>query len=191
MKRPGLTLAEFVVTLVVIGIVVTVIGAAYLSVTRIFQQESARSGITLGTGRVLGPLDELLRQGGTIVAQYPISGSPTVTTGTGALVFSIPSLIGGDLSPTELDYVTLERDTAITSNPRLIMTVYPNQTLPSERTSQTVVIATNVSDIYFRYSMIDPTASPDVTTTVRLTRTQSGRTLSETIILHSTLRNKL
>lgn len=186
MKRPGLTLPEMMISIVVIGIVMVVCVGAYLTTAKVVRRESDRSTVTLGTGRVLGPLDTLLRQGRAIVTQYPPApGVATVTTGTDALVFTVPSLVGSTLTDAN-DYITLVRDTTVVENPRLIMTVYPDAT--SSRTAGETVIATYVADLYLRYPDIDPTAAENLTITVRLNKGTSSET-AETLILNATLRN--
>ena len=192
MKRPGLTLPELVVSIFITGLVVSAAITAYLTVGRIIARESAKSMITLGSGRILGPLDELLRQGINIEAQYPPSPEvATVTTGTDALVFSVPSLnASGDATDAAKDYITVVRDTSLANNARLLMTVYPDATLPSTRVAGTTVVATNVLDLYFRFSAVNPTDTTEVATTVRLARTENGQTSTETLLLSSLLRNQ-
>jgi hypothetical protein len=172
------------------AIVTMVVITAYTATGRIVGHEVTRSAVVLGSGRVLGPLDELLRQGMNVEAQYPPTGPATITTGDDALVFSLPSLNATDaLVPTSKDYVTVFRDTAITGNTRLIMTVYPDPSLPSTRTSGSTVLATNVESVYWRYPTVVPTDANVVTTTIRLTKNGRNQTAHQTVILNSTLRN--
>jgi hypothetical protein len=180
-----MTLAEMVISITIIGIVSVMATAAYVATVRLAQSEQTKSRVTLGAGRVLGPLDELLSQGVAVLSQYPISGAATVTTGTRALAFSIPSLDVNDESTVDtVDLVTVVLDTSISGNTRLLATIYPNAV--STRPAETIVVATNVLDVYFRYGVPAPTSSTVVGVTMRLKRAPGA---SQTLAISSTLRN--
>lgn len=190
MKRRGLTLPEMVVSIAIMAMVTTVVITAYVAAGRIVGREIIDSSVVVGSGRVLGPLDELLRQGIDVEAQYPPTGAALVATSDQALVFSVPSLdSGGNVSDTYKDYVTVALDNSISGNTRLLMTVYPDSGLPSSRTNTQTVIATNVAAIYWRYPTVIPTDANLVTTTLRLSRGSQLAVSQQTIILNSLLRN--
>jgi len=188
MIRRGVTLVEMIMTIAVMAIVMSVVIPAFLMTGRVVSNEISRSELVVDSGRLLGPVDELLRQGKDVVAQYPTSGAPTVTTGSDAMVFTVPSIIGGQLDETSVDYVTLERDTTLTDNARLIMTVYPSSSPASERPATVSAISKFVSDLYIRYPTTDLAEVNAVTVLVRSSK--MARDLStQTILLNSTLRN--
>ena len=190
MKRPGMSLAEVLISIGILGLVITVGAAALTSVSRVIGAEAAASYVTLGAGRIFGPLDDLLRQGVRVQSQYPATGVPQVVTGENALVFTVPSLqANGAISATTFDTIVVTRNTAIAGNPRLIMTVHPDETLPSTRRAATEVIATNVEGVYFRYNASSYVNATSLTATIRLARSERNQIKRQLFILHAALNN--
>lgn len=190
MKRSGISLAETVISLFVIGIVIVISLTAYTATGQFTSDEEARIVTGVEASRVLGELDELLRQGTTVSTQYPSTGAATYTTDASTLIFAVPSIINGDPSQTKTDTVVARMDTTDSSNKKLVLQVIPDLTAPaSTRAAQTRTLMARVSDAYFRYNQAAATGATEVTTTVSTTRTLRGRTFTQTIMLNATLRN--
>lgn len=189
MTRRGVTLVEMIMTITVMAIVLSVVIPAFLMTGRVVSNEITQAGLVVDSGRLLGPVDELLRQGKDVVAQYPpLPSAATVETGSSALVFTVPSIVGGDLDETAVDYVTLVRDTTIADNARLLLTVYPSTSPASERPANEYAISKYVSDLFFRYPSTDLASINALTVLVR-TSQQARDLKTQTILLNATLRN--
>ncbi len=181
--RRGVTLPELLVNMFVFVLLGGVIASIYLSSGRFTGNEQLRIDVDVSANRVLTVMDQTLRQGKAVLAQYPTSGSPTYTTGDTALVLALPStLVNGTLSATDEDAAVFYLDNG---ELKLMLDAHANST----RTDQTRTITTNVRDLYFRYNTTSPTSATAVTATITTEKTVLSRPYTQASILNVTFRN--
>lgn len=193
MKRHGVTLIELIIGISILVLVTLVTTNMYITTGRFNNDEQARTLVGVEASRLMSKLDNLLRQGQTVLAQYPpLPASATYTTGVGQLVFSVPSLMAdGSLSSAKTDTAAVYLDTSNASNYILMLQVFPDTTSPnpSVRPAVTYRVATNVSSLYIRYDQAVPTAATSLTITTIHTRNSGGKTFYQAAILDASFRN--
>lgn len=183
----GLTLIELLVSMTILGLIVVVVGNLFISTTRLGNDEQRRIDVGESAGRVLGPLDEILRQGKEVVAATVVNGV-TYTSSSTAIVFTLPSLdsTGSPIADSS-DIAVIYRDTSIAENPviRLIVNPLSGTFRPSQNTS----VADYVKDLYIRYTADNPTTAQAATLTVQISKNLRLQTYTRTNILYAVFRN--
>lgn len=179
----GVTLPELIVSMFVFVLLGGVIVSIYLSSGRLTSNEQLRIDVDVSANRVLTVMDQTLRQGKAVLAQYPTSGSPTYTTGDSTLALSLPSILSnGTLSSTDEDSAVFYLDNG---ELKLLIDAHANST----RTDQTRTVTSNVRDAFFRYNATTLTSATAVTATITTQKTVLGKPYTQASILNITLRN--
>lgn len=194
MKRRGLTLIELIISISILVLVTLVTANMYITTGRFNSDEQARTLVGVEASRLMSKLDDLLRQGQAVLAQYPpLPATATYTTDVDELVFSIPSLMSdGSLSSAKTDTAVVYLD--ISGGSRVLMLrVFPDTTSPnpSVRSDATYSVATNVSSFYIRYDQAVPTAATSITITTVHARTSNQKTFYQPAILSALFRNSV
>lgn len=182
-RTRGITLIETLISIFVMSLVAIVVGSIYLNVGRFSGTELDRVDVDLSASRLMAVVDEELSQGKEILLSYS-TGPTTYTTDNSTLVFSLPSLVSGQPSPSLTDAAVLFVENG---ELKLLIDADPS----SSRTDATRIITRNVEDFFLRYMTEQPTASTGVTVTMRAQRAILGQSYGQTIILHETLRNHI
>ncbi len=180
--RPGFTLVEQIVSLLVLIGLSTIVISIFISTNNFSKDEGQRIQVGETAARVLATLDDTLREGRLILASGVISGT-TYTTSDSVLVLTLPSIVGG-LPTAANDLVVIRRDPTTNTLEKLSA---PDVT--SSRIAGTVQLASGVTDVYFRYTTDDPASSTAVTVLVSSTKTANQQAFTRTTILYETLRN--
>ena len=181
-QRPAYTLIEEMITLFTIAALMIVMVNMFITANRFSTDEEQRIQVGETAARALATLDNTLLEGRLVVASGVVSGT-TYTTSDTVLVLNLPSLVSG-LPTSGNDVVVIQRNSSTNSLEQL--------TAPaggSSRTAGTVVLATGVNDLYFRYTTDDPTSSTSVTVLVSSTKTANKLPFTRTTLLNETLRN--
>lgn len=181
-KRPGISLIEQIVTIVIMTGMVIVMVNILISTINFQTEESGRIVVGESAARILATLDDTLREGRVIAATATVNGD-TYTTGDDTLVVHLPSVMGGVLT-NNVDTVVVRRNPATRVLEQLL-----DPDPSSDRLAGTTQLATDVNDVYFRYTSDDPTTSTTVTVVMTTDQTTHGKTFSRTTLLNETLRN--
>lgn len=181
--RRGLTILELLIVIFVLIGMTSLMVNIFLGASTFSADEEQRIRVGESATRSLSSLDDTLREGRLVLASGTVDGT-TYTTSENVLVLGLPSLISGTPSPTYNDIVVVARDTGTN---QLLQHTEPYT--DSTRPGGTIQLATDISEVYFRYVSDDPTSSTAVTAVVHSTRTNSGRTFNANILLYETLRN--
>jgi type II secretory pathway pseudopilin PulG len=184
--RPGTTLIELLITILVLAIIVTIVGNVYIGSSRFTRDEQLRIDVGENAARIFSTTDQTLRQAKAVLANASLSGT-NYTTDTDTLVFSLPSLVGGQPSPVEIDTGVIQVDTSLPDNPRLRLLIEPDAT--SEREAADRILIEQVKDVYFRYTSPIPTNSTVVTVTVTIEELVNNRSFSRANLLYASFRN--
>lgn len=186
-KRHGLTLIELLISIGIIGIVVVIVGNIFINTSRFGSDEQLRIDVGESASRVLGPLDEILREGKEVLASTVIN-SVTYTSDTNTVVFTLPSLdVGGLTIAGSSDIAVIDYDITDASNPIVRLLVEPAS--DTFRPAQNSRIVEHVKDLYIRYTAETPVTAQALTLTVQITKDIRDRTFTRTNILYAVFRN--
>ncbi|MBI2327969.1 hypothetical protein HYU92_06655 [Candidatus Curtissbacteria bacterium] len=187
--KPGVTIIEIIIGLLLIGLVAVLISIVFSANLRLFLTQITGIGIAEQNKIVINDFTNQTRQAESIVSTCPGGACPDDTTGDSVIVYRIWSLdASGNPTSSTYDYVVLRQDPLNTTN--FIRKIYPDPA--SSRTGGTHIIATNLAanGLDFDYNDPDPTQASYVTITVTTTSTQSGKTQTITNSAKAKLRNK-
>jgi len=167
----------------IMTIIILVVVNIFVGTIHFNRDEQSRIDVGDAASRTFSTLDESLRQGKSILTSSAINGT-TYTTGDQTVVLTWPSLVAGSPSASVTDTVVITYNAA---QQRLVQYISPDAT--SSRGPSTAILTTNVTDLYFRYTSDNPTASTTVAATIVTGATVNGQPFKQTAILNATLRN--
>lgn len=183
--RRGMTLAELLIGIFVMGIAGWIVYDVYVSAGRFSGSEQNRIEVDVSANRVLTVMDQWLRQAKSVLAQYPTSGPPTYTSGNSAIVLALPTmLVNNTLHATATDIAVFYQDGA-----RLKLLIDADESASSTRQDGTREITTNVKDVFFRYNTVAVTSATTATVLLRTERTVLSAPYIQTAMLNITFRN--
>lgn len=181
-KRPGLLLIEQVFSLIILVIITTVVINMFIVTVRFTTDEQARVQVGEVAARALATLDDTLREGRVILPNATIDGTP-YTTGSTTLVLALPSIVNGETT-NDNDTVVITKNATTNALERKTL-VHAGSTRPAG----TTLLASDVTDVYFRYTTDDPESSTAVTVVISSTKTANQKPFTRTTLLYETLRN--
>ncbi len=183
----GLTLIELLVTISILGLIVVVVGNLFISSTRLGNDEQIRIDVGESTSRVLGPLDEILRQGKEVLPTAVIDGT-TYTSSATVLVFSLPSLdsAGSTISGTS-DTAVIFLDSSNADNPTIHLIVSPAS--GTFRPGQDSTVIDRAKDLYIRYTSDGIASAQAATLTIQISKDIQTKTFTRTNVLYAVFRN--
>lgn len=189
MHRPGFTLVEQIISLLLIMGVMAVMAQIFIDSARFAQNEGSRIQVGETAARAMATLDDTLREGRAVATTGTVN-STLYTTDDSTLVLMLPSLVNGALTSTN-DVVVIRRNSNTNSLEQLLAPYVNagNPALNSARTAGTTQLATDVGDVYFRYTTDAPIDSTAVTVVVTSSSTIQQRAFARTTLVYETLRN--
>ncbi|MBI4089785.1 MAG: prepilin-type N-terminal cleavage/methylation domain-containing protein [Candidatus Kerfeldbacteria bacterium] len=184
-NQRGMTLAEMLVGVFVMGIAGWIVYDVYVSAGRFSGSEQDRIEVDVSANRVLTVMDQYLRQAKSVLAQYPTSGAPTYTSGDSAVVLALPTTLAGNtLHASATDIAVFYRN-----GTALVLLIDADEGASSTRTDGTREITANVKDAFFRYNTVAVTSATAATVLLRTQRTVLGAPYTQTALLNVTFRN--
>ncbi len=144
----GLTLVELLIGLTTAGIVGVLLISLLTQNSRIFSNQNAKltEGITLNNSSAR--IADSIKSSSGIVTQYPVNGAAEYTTGTTAIVMTVPSLSAqGSVIKDTYDYQIIAADP---QNSKILRLKLIPDAL-SSRKAKNEVLATNLSLLELSY----------------------------------------
>lgn len=187
MKRPGLTFIELLISLSVLGLIITVASSLFISTGQFSSDEQLRIDVGESAGRVIGPLDQILREAKIVVASAIVDGI-TYTSDENTLVFTLPSLDSNGATIANADDIgVITLDPTNPNFQTIDLFIRPGN--GTFRAAQSGSVVEHVKDLYIRYTDDVPENAQAATLTVQVTKQVRGRTYTRSNILYAVFRN--
>lgn len=192
MKRPGLTLTELLISMFIMSIVSLVVVNIFIASGKLTKNEQVHIEVGGNAARIYTSMDGPLREGKAVITSV-VYNSTTYTTDEDTLVFTVPSIVGGNTTNTT-DKIIFYVDTANPNNKiiKRVVIPYVDVSVPannSTRTGGVSTVATGIRDFYLRYYHSDPTLAQTISATITTSQTSNSRNITNAAILYATFRN--
>lgn len=189
--KPGLSLVELQIVIAIFAAISLVVGAAYYTGTRLFNEERETINIASQNRLAVDEITNQVREAVAVVTNCTICGSVANSDATTLILSLWPIDANGDLfEPTgdEYDYLVYRLDSS-PNDTDLLKEVFPNG-ISSNRINTSKILAVDVKTILFEYDDVDPAQAAEVTLTITNETDTFVRTHTISQTSKSKLRNK-
>jgi prepilin-type N-terminal cleavage/methylation domain-containing protein len=178
-KQSGFTLVEVIIATLISAVVGVLLLSIMVNNTGVFYKQSSKVAEGLGSNDSLTSIRSAIKQASAIAASYPVTGTPTYTSGDSQLVLRLASIdSSGNIIDSTYDY-----EVFYLSGGNLYLKIFPNAL--SKRQSADRVLSKYASSINFQYLnlsgvAVSPVSAAQVKVTLSLAQ-RSGANIETNI----------